>query len=70
MADLFGEDDKGGEVLAGDETEGNDDDDDDDALADMEGADQMHQADALLMSLCPHDLSMLCPQVRNVIMIK
>ena len=51
MANLFDEADKGDGDLAGDENEGNDDDNNDDVLADMRGADQMHQAYALLISL-------------------
>lgn len=57
MADLWGEDDEGGDVLP-DEDEAEED------ILDMEVTTGGQQEDALLMRFCPHDSSMLYPQVR------
>lgn len=57
MADLFGDDDD-------DEMEQEEEEEEEDIL-DMEGQDTGNQKqDTLLMRFCPHDSSMLYPQVR------
>lgn len=43
-----------------------DDDDEEDDVLDMEGTTINTQVGALLMRFCPHDSSMLYPQVRTV----
>ena len=61
MADLWGEDDEGGDVLPDEEAEADEEED----ILDMEGTTGVQQNDALLMRFCPHDSSMLYPQVRT-----
>jgi hypothetical protein len=57
MADLFGDD--GEEDMLPEEEEEEED------ILDMEGDTGNHDKDALLMRFCPHDSSMLYPQVRS-----
>jgi hypothetical protein len=59
MADLWGEEDEGGDVLPEEEEEEEEED-----ILDMEGDTGVQHQDALLMRFCPHDSSMLYPQVR------
>jgi hypothetical protein len=60
MADLFGDDGEDDMLPEEEEEEGD--------ILDMEGADAgNHHEDALLMRFCPHDSSMLYPQVRYVL---
>jgi hypothetical protein len=57
MADLFGDD---GE----DDMLPEEEDEEEEDILDMEGDTGNNQKDALLMRFCPHDSSMLYPQVR------
>jgi hypothetical protein len=57
MADLFGDD---GE----DDMLPEEEDEEEEDILDMEGDTGKHQKDSLLMRFCPHDSSMLYPQVR------
>jgi hypothetical protein len=57
MADLFGDD--GEDDMLPEEEEEEED------ILDMEGDTGNHDKDALLMRFCPHDSSMLYPQVRS-----
>jgi hypothetical protein len=56
MADLFGDDDED-DMLPEEEEEEED-------ILDMDGDAANRQEDALLMRFCPHDSSILYPQVR------
>jgi hypothetical protein len=58
MADLFGDD--GEDDMLPEEEEEEEED-----ILDMEGDTGNHDKDALLMRFCPHDSSMLYPQVRS-----
>lgn len=58
MADLFGEADED----MGEEEEDQEEEEEEDIL-DMEGGTAVQQQDVLLMRFCPHDSSMLYPQV-------
>jgi len=60
MADLFGEDD---DDLVDEEEEEEEEDEQEDIL-EMDSGPAVQQDDALLMRFCPHDSSMLYPQVR------
>ena len=64
MADLFGEEELENEEeeqdLLPEEGEGEEED-----ILDMGEENNNQQEDALLMRFCPHDSSMLYPQVRN-----
>jgi hypothetical protein len=42
--------------------------DEEDDVLDMEGGPAIQRDDALLMRFCPHDSSMLYPQVRGVVL--
>ena len=66
MSHLFGdEDDNNDNGLDHDDAENNDEEEeDDDDVLDMEGTTMNTQVGALLMRFCPHDSSMLYPQVR------
>ena len=57
MADLWGEEEEG-DVLPDEDEEEEED------ILDMEGDTGLQHEDALLMRFCPHDSSMLYPQVR------
>jgi hypothetical protein len=46
-----------------------DDDDEEEDVLDMEGTTMNTQVGALLMRFCPHDSSMLYPQVRNILLL-
>ena len=43
--------------------------DEEDDVLDMEGGPAIQREDALLMRFCPHDSSMLYPQVRGGVLI-
>lgn len=57
MADLFGDEADDDNMLPEEAEEEED-------ILDMDGDTGNHQADSLLMRFCPHDSSMLYPQVR------
>lgn len=58
MADLFGEEEDGDDAFLEENEEQED-------ILDMEGETVVQPEDALLMRFCPHDSSMLYPQVRT-----
>ena len=58
MADLWGEEDEEQQDMEGEEEEEEEED-----ILDMGDDDQVQPSDALLMRFCPHDSSMLYPQV-------
>jgi hypothetical protein len=60
MADLFGEEEED-EVLA--EHDEEEDEDEEEDILDMDGGETQLPEDVLLMRFCPHDSSMLYPQV-------
>ena len=62
MADLFGEEEQD-EML---QEEGEGDQDEEEDILDMGGDSGVQQEDALLMRFCPHDSSMLYPQVSSI----
>jgi len=55
MADLFGEDDD----------DMNEEEEEEEDILDMDAGTTVQQEDSLLMRFCPHDSSMLYPQVRD-----
>ena len=61
MADLFGEND-------GELGEDEEDDEEEEDILDMEGGPTMQREEALLMRFCPHDSSMLYPQVSALLL--
>lgn len=64
MADLWGEEDEEDENGLPDAAGEEEDEDEEDDILDMEGDGAVLQEGALLMRFCPHDSSMLYPQVR------
>jgi hypothetical protein len=65
MSHLFGDEDDVHEDVEYDNNDiGNNDEDEEEDVLDMEGTTVNIQVGALLMRFCPHDSSMLYPQVR------
>ena len=62
MADIFGDDDDDNDDMLPEEEEGEEEEED---ILDMGGDTAVQPEDALLMRFCPHDSSMLYPQVRT-----
>jgi hypothetical protein len=66
MADLWGEEEEENAHADVEEVEQAEEEEEEDIL-DMEGDVVVYQEGALLMRFCPHDSSMLYPQVRVVV---
>jgi hypothetical protein len=61
MADLFGEEEE--EEVSAEHDEEDDEEEEEEDILDMDGGETHLPDDVLLMRFCPHDSSMLYPQV-------
>ena len=64
MSHLFGEDEEDPQIAEQNYDDDDDNEEEEEDVLDMEGTTMNTQVGALLMRFCPHDSSMLYPQVR------